>query len=203
MKKIALVVVSLCCASFAFAGEKPMDKGAAPAGDAKGHGHDSHSMMDMKPAAEIEQMAKGMVGTWSCDGKSADMGKPTMHPIQSTMKMTRELDGHWIMVDYSEKKTKENPMPFAFKEAIGFNKAEGKFHRMFIDNMGGTALMKALPAAQDGKMEWTGDAMMGNQKMPMKDVITMKGEKEAMIDVSMQAPDGKWMNVAQMSCKKK
>ena len=197
MKKI-VAVLSMCLCSTAFAGEKAAsDKMAAT--DKK---MDHASMMDMmKPAPEMEKM-KGMVGTWKCEGKAADMGKPTMHPIKSSMKMTSELGGHWIMVDYAEEKTKENPMPFAFKEAIGYDRAKGEFNRMFIDNMGGTAMFKAKPASADGKMEWNGEAQMGTEKMTMKDVITMKSDKETLVDVTVQGPDGNWMPVANMTCKK-
>ena len=200
MKKIALA--ALCCLPLtAFAGTHE----GKPMGD-KGMGEkkmmDEKAMMDMmKPAPEMEKM-KGMIGTWKCDGKSADMGKPTMHAIKANMKISSELGGHWMMVDYAEEKTKENAMPFAFKEAVGFDRASGKFHRMFMDNMGGTAMMSAMPSADGKVMEWTGEAKMGEHKMPMKDVMTMKSDKETLVDVTMQGPDGKWMPVANMTCKK-
>lgn len=195
MKSTTFAVLALCSTAFAATAWahkdhfEPAKKEAAMPMDA------------MKPAAEMGKMS-GMLGTWSCDGKSADMGKPTQHAIKSTMKMTSELGGHWVMVDYAEDKTKQNPMPFAFKEVIGWDRASGKYHRIFIDNMGGTAMMTASPAAADGKMEWSGDAVMGDRKVPMKDVITMKGEKETLVDVTMQSPDGAWIPVANMTCRK-
>jgi hypothetical protein len=198
MKKIAFVVAALCLSATALAadeGAAPADKAAAPATEKK-----ADMAMDMKPAAEMEKM-KGMIGTWKCDGKSADMGKPTMHPTKSTMKMSSELGGHWIMVNYEESKTKENPMPFAFKEVIGWDKEKSQYKRMFIDNMGGTAMFMAAPAGADGKMEWNGEAQMGPMKMAMKDVVTMKSDKEVGVEVTVEQ-DGKWMPVATMSCKK-
>ena len=204
MKTFAFVAVLCTVATTAFAGEKaaPAASPAAAATAAPAMGDKKMDMaMDMKPAAEMDKM-KGMVGTWKCDGKAADMGKPSMHPIKSTMKMSSELGGHWIMVNYDEAKTKENPMPFAFKEVIGWDKEKAMYNRMFIDNMGGTAMFHASPAAADGKMEWNGEAQMGAMKMPMKDVVTMKGEKEVLVDVTAQGPDGKWMPVANMTCKK-
>lgn len=199
MKKIAFAIV-LCSAATAYAG----DKAAAPAATAAPAMADKKmdmSMMDMKPAAEMDKM-KGMVGTWKCDGQSADMGKPTMHPIKASMKMSTELGGHWMMASYEETKTKENPMPFAFKEVIGWDKEKGQYKRMFIDNMGGTSMMMAAPAGADGKMEWNGEAQMGAMKMPMKDVLTPKGDKEVMVEVTAQGPEGKWMPVANLTCKK-
>jgi len=193
MNRIALLAAACCLTSTA-------------AWAHKDHDHDDKktppSAADMmKPPAEMEKL-KGMIGTWSCTGKSADMGKPTMHAIKSTMKMTSELGGHWVMVDYVEEKTKENPMPFAFKETIGFDRASSKYQRTFIDNMGGTALMTTTGPSADGKIEWTGDATMGGEKTPMKDVITHKSDKETLVEVTMMGPDGKWMPVANMTCKK-
>ena len=198
MKKIAYVVLCMTAGTTAWAG----DKSAAPAATAASESKkmDAAGMPDMKPAPEMAQMTKSMVGTWKCDGQSADMGKPTMHPIKSTMKMTSELGGHWIMVNYDEQKTKENPMPFSFKEVIGFDKEKKQFQRMFVDNMGGHAMFHASPAT-DGKMEWNGEAQMGPMTMKMKDVITMKSDKEVAVDVTVEQ-DGKWMPVANMTCKK-
>ena len=190
MKTLTLVLCSLALASTALAHKDHCED--PPKADAK---------HDRKPAAEMDKL-KGMLGTWKCDGKSADQGKPTQHAIKGSMKMTSELGGHWILVDYAEEKTKENPMPFAFKEFIGWDKAAGKYQRMFVDNMGGSAKMVAAPAAADGTMEWTGDVMMGGRSVPMKDVVTMKSAKETLIEVSMQGPDGAWMPVASLTCKK-
>jgi hypothetical protein len=198
MKKIAYVVLCMSAAATSWAADKAAPAAAAtPAAAAAGN-----MQMDMKPAPEMEKMSKGMLGTWKCDGQSADMGKPSMHPIKSTMKMTSELGGHWIMVNYEETKTKENPMPFSFKEMIGFDKEKKMFHRMFVDNMGGHAMFHASPAAADGKMEWNGEAQMGPMKMKMKDVVTMKSDKEVAVEVTAEGQDGKWMPVANMTCKK-
>lgn len=203
MKKIAFVAAVLCTVSTAWAADKAASSAAAAPAATMAPASSEKKMdmaMDMKPAAEMDKM-KGMVGTWKCDGKAADMGKPTMHPIKSTMKMSSELGGHWIMVNYDETKTKENPMPFAFKEVIGWDKEKSQYKRMFIDNMGGTAMFMAAPAGADGKMEWNGEAQMGAMKMPMKDTVTPKGDKEVMVDVQVEQ-DGKWMPVANMTCKK-
>lgn len=196
MKKFAYAVLCMSAATTAWAG----DKAATPAAAAGAEKKMDMPAMDMKPAPELEKLAKGMTGTWKCDGQSADMGKPTMHPIKSTMKLTTELGGHWILVNYDEQKTKENPMPFSFKEVIGFDKEKKQFQRMFIDNMGGHAMFHASPST-DNKMEWNGQAQMGAMKMNMKDVVTMKSDKEIAVEVTVEQ-DGKWMPVANMTCKK-
>lgn len=196
MKKIA--VVAAVCSLATTASAHPRGHGDFPTPTPKA----VPSMADMmKPAAEMERL-KSMIGTWKCEGTSADPGKPTMRSVRSTMKTTRELGGHWLMVDYVEEKTKENPVPLSFKQAIGWDKASGKYHRMFIDNMGGTAMtMAALPAA-DGRMEWNGEAKMGERTMPMRDVATMRSDKETLIVVTMQGSDGTWMPVANLTCRK-
>jgi hypothetical protein len=157
--------------------------------------------MIAKPAAEMEKM-KYLLGTWSCEGTVTDMGKPTTHPVKSTMKVTSELGGHWIVVAYDVRKTKESPMPFAFREVIGWDASNGKYERMFFDNMGNKATFSAAPVGADGKMEWTGEVMMGPMKVPIKDTMTYKSDKEVMVDVQAQGQDGKWMPVTNVTCTK-
>ena len=104
MKKIAFVAVVLCTVSTAWAADKAASSAAAAPAATMAPASSEKKMdmaMDMKPAAEMDKM-KGMIGTWKCDGKSADHGKPTMHAIKSVMKMSSELGGHWIMVNYDE-----------------------------------------------------------------------------------------------------
>lgn len=208
MKKIALVLMAMCCGPLATAGEE--------AGHRHGGGHEKERQSgtdqekerqlgteSMRPAPELEQLAKNMEGTWSCEGKAADHGKKTMHRIKSTMTAKQDLDGHWIRVDYEEEKTRENPRPYAFEEAIGFDGKDQKFQRLYIDNMGGAATMDAKLVEKGDRMEWTGDARMNGDRTPMRHIVTEKSDKERTIEVAMKnGRNGQWQTVARMTCNK-
>lgn len=190
MRKPVLVLLSLSFSAPAFAHKDHFDEAPKKA-----------VAEAPKPAAELDKL-KGLLGTWKCDGKTPDMGKATQRPVRATMKVARELGGHWLLVEYAEEKTPQNPVPFAFREAIGWDRAASRYQRISIDSMGGTTRMTAGLATADGRLEWSGETQMGDHKAALKDVITLKGDKEASIEVSMQAADGKWASMATMTCRK-
>jgi hypothetical protein len=107
--------------------------------------------------------------------------------------------GFWIVSNYKEHKSKENPMPFDVTEWFGH---DGKsFHRYAFDNFGG---------ADAGSAVWEGEAlafkgetaMMGGQHAPSTITFTKKGPKELTFAVSLAGPDGKPMDLGGGACKK-
>jgi hypothetical protein len=174
-------------------GGKPPGKTAAapPAGSAA---------MPMKPQPEMDKV-KWLVGTWQCTGKTMASPMWPEHPVEATVVADMTLDGFWILSHYKEKKTAQNTMPISGDEYWSYDGAEKMWDRVSVDNMGGfgTATAKGW---EKGKLVWTGDALMGGQKMKVRDTFTEKNPREVTYSGEIGTPDGKWAAAWEATCKK-
>jgi len=197
--KVLMAVAPLLATLPAFAQGTPEKKepakppAGAPAPPAATKPAEPPKMEAPKPAKEMEELAKGMKGTWKCEGKVGEEGK--MRPSKLTVQWGPELDGFWVVGKFAEAKGKENPMPYKAAAYIAFDGASKQFVRTDFDNSGGWSQMTAK-AGEGGKMEWTGEGVMMGQKMAQKETITRKSDKE--VEISGQGGNFKW----ERNCKK-
>lgn len=87
------------------------------------------------PAAELLQL-KALEGKWKCTGKTVDTPFGAGHPTVGTMDLKSDLNGYWRSLRYEEKKSKENPTPYAMTSYIGFDGGKKQLLRTDIDNLG-------------------------------------------------------------------
>ncbi len=186
--KVLMAIASMLAALPAFAQGTP----GAPAPPAAKPA-EPPKMEAPKPGKEISDLAKGMKGSWKCDGKVGPEGK--QRPTKLTVQWGAELDGFWVVGKFAEAKTKDNPMPYKAASYISFDEAGKQFVRTDFDNFGGWAQMTSKPG-EAGKMEWTGEGVMMGQKMAQKETITSKSDKE--VEIAGQGGDFKW----NLNCKK-
>src|SRR5256885_8722111 len=78
-----------------------------PKADAKAAG-----MPEMKPPAELADMAKAASGTWHCKGSGMDHTMK-MVDMTATMRIKSDLNGWWMHGSFESKMGKE---PFAFEQ---------------------------------------------------------------------------------------
>lgn len=196
--KRTLVTLAACSALFfaaasvslAQAAKKPAEKAAPAAGTA----------MSMKPAPEMDKV-KWMVGTWQCTGKTMASPMGPEHPAEGVVTADMTLDGFWLLSHYREKKTAQNPMPISGDEYWTYDTAEKMWDRVSVDSMGGfsTATSKGW---EKGKLVWTGEGMMGGQKMKARDTFVEKSPREINYSGEIGTPDGKWAPAWEAVCKK-
>lgn len=152
-----------------------------------------------KPAPEMSAL-KGTIGTWNCDGALMDGPWGKGHETKAVVTVREDLGGFWVSGTVQETKTAENPMPM-----------EGRFHQtydvgakvyvmLWVDNSGGWA-QSTSPGWQGDTMVWTGEGVLGGQKVPLRDHFTKKGETRLVhrYEASM---DGRWSTMGEETCTK-
>jgi hypothetical protein len=157
-------------------------------------------MAEMKPPAELADMAKGAAGTWKCKGQGMDMKAGKMADMTGTMKMKLEVDNWWIHGSFESKMGKE---PFHFESFTTFDPASKKWKRVMVESGGGWSSGEST-GMKDGKMDWDltshsamGDAMFRDHH----DMTDAKVGVKQWGEVSMDK--GKtWTKVYEMACKK-
>jgi hypothetical protein len=188
--RIRLIAVALGIGAAGAALAQKADKAAPPAGAPAG---------PPTPAPQMEQV-KVFVGNWKCEGKVMASPMAPEHPYKASVTGKSDLDGFWVAVRIEEKKTKESPVPVKGLFQVTFDPGDKKFHALWNDNFGGWA-----PSASAGwegdKMTFLGEANMGGQKVPSRDVFTKKGEKE-LAHVGEFQMGGKWVAFLEESCKR-
>lgn len=152
------------------------------------------------PAPELVSAMKVLDGKWKCEGKVADSPFGKAHPVKATVQQKADLNGYWYVTRYEEKKTKENPNPYAMSSSIGFDPSKKQIVRTDMDNMGMITHL-ASKGWEGDKLVWTGE-VMGPQKMSFKETLTKKSDKEHSTLLEMAGPDGKWTTLIETNCKK-
>jgi hypothetical protein len=189
--KVLLAVASMFAAVPAFAQGAP---GAPPAAKPPAAKPPEPPKMEApKPSKEIEDLAKGMKGTWKCEGKIGEEGKQV--PAKLSVQWGAELDGFWVVGKFTGAKEKGSPMAYKAACYIAYDAAAKQFVRTDFDNSGGWSQMTSKPG-DPGKMVWTGEGVMMGSKMAQNENITRKGDKE--VEIAGQAGAFKWS----FSCKK-
>ena len=175
-------------------------KAAAPAADAKmAPKADAGGMPEMKPPAELTDMAKQAAGTWHCKGQGMDHSMK-MVDMTATMKMKLELASFWMHASFESKMGKE---PFAFESYTSFDPASKKWKRVMVETGGGW-LTGESAGLKDNKVDWemTAHSPMGEGMFrDHEDLSDVKAGVKMWGEFSMDK--GKtWTKVYEMTCKK-
>jgi len=164
----------------------PADKAAAPA--------------EMKPPAELAEMAKAAAGTWHCKGQGMDQTQK-MVDMTATMKIKLDIANWWIHGSFESKMGKE---PFQFESFTTFDPKAKNWKRVMVESGGNWASGESA-GLKAGKADWdmsTHSPMMGEAMF--RDHEDMSDPKAGAKMWGEFSPDkGKtWVKVYEMSCKK-
>ncbi len=163
MKRVALVVATLCVAVNAFAADAP-----------KGPSADQQAMMDKMAKAAMpgpqHEMLKKMAGDWTTSVKyQMDPSQP-MQESQGMSTITMLMDGRYCQEVASGQMMGQ---PFSGMGVTGYDNVMGKYVSTWIDNMGTGIMTSTGTADASGKViTWMGT---------MWDPITGKPSKERMV----------------------
>jgi hypothetical protein len=152
-----------------------------------------------KPPAEIEAMAKNIVGNWKCTGT-------TTNPDGSTGKMTGkitakvDLDKWWINDVFEGKGDRGAFKMVAYST---FDAGSKKWRRVSIDNMG-HQYVGTSDGMKDGKLVWNLDFMGAMGAGQFRDSVDPTDPKAGVkFSGTMSVDKGKsWKPVYEMTCKK-
>jgi hypothetical protein len=153
-----------------------------------------------KPAAELDQL-KFFLGKWKCEGKQ--LATPTMgpeHPIKGAAEAKMDSDNFWQAWTYEEKKSKEH-MGFKVHGMWGWDAGTKKFVRAGADNRG-TWDTATAPGVEGDKITWTGELSGPMGVMPFHHTFVKKSDKEWMHALEVKGPDGKWIPLEEVTCKR-
>lgn len=136
------------------------------------------------------------VGKWRCVGTDMSMGPA--HPTVATVNAKWGYGGNWVVVDYSQDKTKENPSGFMGSAFMGYDEGQKKYVNGWVDNTGGYAT-----ASGDGfmgdKSTYTGPQHMGTMTANVRDEFTKDGNGK-MTHVMLMEENGAWKKVSEENC---
>jgi hypothetical protein len=151
-----------------------------------------------KPPAEIDAMAKSLVGNWKCTGT-------TTNPDGSTGKMTGkitakvDLDKWWISDVFEGKGERGTFKMVAYST---FDAGSKKWRRVSIDNMG-HQYVGTSDGMKDGKLVWNLDFMGAMGAGHFRDSVDPTDPKAVKFSGTMSVDKGKsWKPVYEMTCKK-
>jgi hypothetical protein len=160
----------------------------------------AHEAAPPPPAPELSAALKPLEGKWRCDGKAPDSQFAKAHAVKADLALKSDLNGYWYVARYEEKKTKENANPYAMNASYGFDPSKKQLVRTDTDNMGMITHL-ASKGWEGDKLAWAGD-VMGPQKMQFRETLTKKSDREVMTMMELAGPDGKWVTLQEMTCKK-
>ena len=157
------------------------------------------AMPEMKPPAELAEMAKGAAGTWHCKGQGMDHSMK-MVDMTATMKIKLDLANWWVRSTFDSKMGKE---PFQFESFTTFDPASKKWKRVMVEVGGGWSSGDSA-GLKDGKVDWelTSHGPMGESMFrDHEDLTDIKAGAKFWGEFSMDK--GKtWTKVYEMACKK-
>lgn len=212
MKKLAILATSAAlvfATAVTFAQKKGADpapaKGATPAEPAKpaqpaakpAEGAPAAAPAAPTPPAQLDEI-KWLEGTWKCKGTvfASDMGPE--HPVDGKMVYKRDLDKFWLVGTYTEKKTKQNPMPYKMTEYVTHDGK--KWVSVSVDNMGGFG--QSTGTAAGNTFSWQGTSSMGGMTMHGRMTIEKKSDKELTLKGDMSMDGKNWKPMFESTCKK-
>lgn len=152
-----------------------------------------------KPPAEIEAMAKTLVGNWKCTGTTANQDGST---AKLAGKITAKVDlDKWWISDVFEGKAERGP--FKMIAYSTFDAGSKKWRRVSIDNFG-NQYIGTSDGLKDGKLVWNLDFMGAMGAGQFKDSIDPSDPKAGVRFTGVMSIDkGKsWKPVYEMVCKK-
>jgi hypothetical protein len=191
--KVAIALVGMT--GLVAAQPKTETKPADPkAGDAK-----AGAMPEMKPPAELAEMAKMTTGTWHCKGQGMDHTMK-MSDLTGTMKFKLEMGGWWVHGSFESKMGKE---AFNYESYTTFDPGSKKFKRVMVETGGGWSNGESA-GLKDGKVDWElaahsamGDAMFRDHE----DMTDAKAGVKLWGEFSMDKGKA-WTKVYEIACKK-
>jgi len=125
------------------------------------------------PAPEMAQL-KTFDGTFACTGQNPASPLGAAHKTEATVQGKTDLNGHWYIVRYEEKKTAENPTPVMAQLSWRYDATQKKFVGTCMDSFGGSC-QGTSTGWQADTLVFTGEATMGAEKIPSRDTFTRKG----------------------------
>jgi hypothetical protein len=152
-----------------------------------------------RPAPELEQM-KVLEGSWHCDGRAPSTATGPEHAYRSSWKFKRDLDNFWWAAEYQQVKAKTNPTPLKARGFMTYDPLSRSFNLMGMDNAGGTT--RESTAGWNGDVViLAGDASLAGKRVPFREVITRKGDREFTWRGEMKVA-GDWMTLGEDRCHK-
>jgi hypothetical protein len=152
-----------------------------------------------KPAPELDQM-KVLEGKWRCDGRAPAGPSGPEHAYKSTWKFKRDLDNFWWAAEYQQTKAKAHPMPLKARGYMTWDPSAKAFVLVGVDNMGGSSTETTTGWSGD-VVTLAGDASMAGKKVPYREVITKKGNREFTWRGEMKT-GGDWVTLGEDRCRK-
>jgi hypothetical protein len=153
-----------------------------------------------KPSVELDTF-KFFIGRWKCDGKAfAGPMSPTEHAVKGSAEGKLIVDNFWQSFTYEEKKTKEHP-GLKLNGLWGYDQGAKRFVRAAAGNHGEWDTASA-PGWEGDKLVWTGELSGPMGRVPFHQTITKKSDKEWTHVLELRLPDGKWVPVEDITCKK-
>ena len=197
MNKLMMIATMLAFAGVATADDKkpePKKPEAKPEAKKEEPKKDAPKMEMPKPAPELVELAKTMVGTFKCAGKAMDMSGAAMEFKNVSMKQSLDLEKFWIK---GEMTGQIGPMKVRTLDYLTYDAGQKKYYRIAVDNHGG----QETNVSSDGKV-WDGEMRMMGMTMKTKATMEAVSPKEWKVAVQMSMDGKKWAPGFEMSCKK-
>lgn len=153
-----------------------------------------------RPAPELEQLGF-FVGRWRCEGKMFANPMGPEQPLAATFEVKEDLDGFWLHARYEEEPSKQRPMVMRAVEFWGYDAHAKQFVNHRVDSMGGAPKFVADGWKGDD-FEWLGDFPLMGNLVPFKGTFRRRGTNEFLMIPTMGTPDGRWVPVAELVCRK-
>ena len=152
------------------------------------------------PALEMRQLQL-FQGSWQCNGNQSDSVFGAGHAVQTAVSGKTDFDGHWMVVRFSERRTKANDHPTDGVFYFGFDPAAKQFVANWIDNLGGWG-RQLSPGWQNDTLILTGDYNTGGQKLGARDTFQKKNDRSYVHRAELQKGDGTWVPLIEETCTK-
>jgi hypothetical protein len=157
-----------------------------------------------KPAPELVEYMKDMVGSWSCATVFAPGAfGPGSPEVKATakVKMSKEaaLGGFFYKGEYSVAKSKTVPMAFTGVFYLGYDPATKQIINVSMDNTG-AAYMGAGPIA-GSVASWTGEGYMMGAKVKVRETMTKVDPKNVVHKFEVDMGKG-FQAMGEDTCKK-
>jgi hypothetical protein len=152
-----------------------------------------------RPAPELAQL-KPLDGNWRCDGKMPAGPFGPEQTYKAALRVKKDLDDFWYGVEYEQKPAKHRPTVLKARGLLGYDAAAKKVVATGADNMGGWESTTS-PGWEADKMLFTGDLSLGGQRLPFRQTIAKKGERE--IISTRELKMGKdWITLGTDTCRR-
>lgn len=156
-----------------------------------------------KPALELAQL-DWLKGTWRCAGTSPAGAMGPGFPESShkaTIRWGRTLNDFWVMMEYEQKKDRNNPTPVRAHGMVNWDPTTKRFQAWGFDSSGGVSIVTAT-IATNGTWSAEGEQQIGGQRIPYRETITKKSERELAMKGEWKLGTAEWTVVFEDTCKK-